>query len=101
MLKTVSRKTKVQQSLESENFNINYAFEHDEGKVPEMITARAGMLNQNLKEGENPCRVDVSLYPSTGNLQITVHNKPEGFAVNLLAEIVEPLDEIVADAVGE
>lgn len=101
MLKTVSRKTKVQQSLESESFNINYAFEHDEGKVPEMITARAEKLNQELKEGENPCRVDVSLYPSTGNLQITVHNKPSGFQVSLLEEIVQPLDEIVAASVGE
>jgi len=101
MLKTVSKRTEVQQSLETENFNIIYAHKSEEGKVPEMITARAGMLNQELAQGDNPCRVDVSLYPANGNLQITVHNKPEGFKVSLLEEIVEPLDEIVADAVGE
>jgi len=101
MLKTVSKKTEVQQSLESKNFNIIYAHKSEEGKVPEMITARASMLKQEVKEGENPCRVDVSLYPANGNLQITVHNKPKGFSVSLLAEIVEPLDDIVAEAVGE
>jgi len=78
-----------------------YAFKHEDGKVPEMITARANMPKQELKDGEHPCRVDVSLYPDRGNLQIICHNKPEGFKVSLLEEIIEPLDDIVAESQGE
>lgn len=94
MLKTISKKTRVQQAGETKLFKTVYNYEQQEGQVPDMIGCRADLKKPNDKE--KPMRLDITYYPSSENLQIVVHNKPGDFNVSVVSEVLSEIDELIS-----
>ena len=87
--KTISKKTRIKQSLDTASFRIEFNYEHEEGKTPDMITAKAQLPPP--AEGEPPAKplvLDVSFYPGTNNLQIVCHNTPADFDPAKINEVL-------------
>lgn len=91
-IQTISREVKVNQSVDSDNFDISFQYRHNEKERPDLITASA-----NSKNKETPgFKVDVSFYPSTNNLQIVCQNTPADFNAATINEILPYIRQIVA-----
>lgn len=98
-LKTVSKRLRVQQAASSASLDITFNYDHEEGKLPELIAAK-GVLSDAKAEDPKRMMLDVILYPSTNNLQVTCHNKPAAFDASIINEVTEILDEIVVQLKG-
>jgi hypothetical protein len=94
-LETISRNIRVKQAISTANFEVEYKYEHEEGIVPEMITAKA-IAKTVDEEDPKPLIIDLAFYTNTSNLQVTCHNKPAVFDSAVINEVTGPIADIIA-----